>query len=361
MKTGFRGTFVIPWRYTEVDGVTGAPHAALAVGSSWRWAGDAMRVDGPSDLLLLDGAEGEANIRRRAARSVQRLVGAALYSARTLDEVPDEPLLDRGFVVTDGLKSFTVTEISAGSGNAPLLMFLNEMPPAETDLWVVRLINEAPPVNRHLDLAPGVICFARGTMIRTPDGAKPVEDLHEGDQLQTKDDGAQEILWTGRKRMSGARLYAMPHLRPIRIRAGALGDAALGLDVPEDDLLVSPQHRVLVRGAAAEVLFQTPEVLVAAEDLVNDRTITVDYGVREVEYVHLMLERHQVVWANGVETESFHPANTSLDTVAQDQRDRLLAYLPALQDDPYSYGDFARRNLSASEAAILRHELSPRH
>ena len=43
--------------------------------------------------------------------------------------------------------------------------------------------------------------------------------------------------------MTGARLYAMPHLRPIRFRAGALGQGR-----PEDDLLVSPQHRMLVQG-----------------------------------------------------------------------------------------------------------------
>lgn len=356
MKTGFRGAFVISWAQTEVDGVVGAPVGALAVGSTWRWAGQTTRLDGPSDLLLLDGAEGVANLRKRAARSVQRLVGAAVYSARTLEEAPDAPLLDRGFVVTDGLNSYTITEIGAGSGHAPLLMFLNEVPPVETDLWVVRLIDEAPPVSRYTDLAPGVICFAAGTRIATPEGPRPVEALREGDLIETKDDGPQEILWTGRKRMTGARLYAMPHLRPIRVRSGALG-----LDIPDSDLIVSPQHRLLIKGRAAEMLFQTPEVLVAAEDLINDRSVTVVHKLREVTYIHLMLGRHQVVWANGVETESFHPANTALETVSPEQRERLLRCLPALENDPYAYGDFARRNLSSSEAAILQHEFGLRH
>ncbi|ALG89298.1 MULTISPECIES: Hint domain-containing protein [Actibacterium] len=356
MKTGFRGTFVIPWAQTEVDGVLAAPVGALAVGSSWRRTGAATRLDGPADLLLLDGADGEEDSRRRAAKSVHRLVGTALDPARSIHHASDEPLLDRGFVVTDGTHSFTATEISLGAGRAPLLMFINELPPADTDLWIVRQIAETSQPTQHLDKSQGVICFAEGTLIDTPEGPRPVQDLHPGDLLHTKDDGAREILWTGRRRMSGARLYAMPHLRPVRIRHGALGE-----DRPGGDLIVSPQHRLLIKGRAAEVLFQTPEVLVAAEDLLNDRTITIDHTLREVTYIHLMLERHQIVWANGVETESFHPANTSLDAVNPDQRARLLGLLPALKHDPHSYGAFARRNLSNSEAAILQHEGGLRH
>ncbi|MGB8621385.1 MAG: Hint domain-containing protein [Paracoccaceae bacterium] len=356
MKTGFKGTFVIPWSQTEVDGVPAAPLGALAVGSVWRRMGKAMRVDGPADLLLLDGPEGEADTRRRAAHAVHRLVGAALDPGRSLTDMPDAPLMDRGFVVTDGLNSYTATEISTGDGRPPLLMFVDELPPAHAEMWVVREIAETPPVTRHAETPPGVICFAAGTLIDTPDGPRLVEDLAAGDRIQTKDDGVQEVLWTGRRRMSGARLYAMPYLRPVRIRTGALG-----IDRPDGDLIVSPQHRVLVTGPAAELLFRTSEVLVAAEDLINDRSIVHDRTLREVTYVHLMLERHQVVWANGVETESFHPANTALETVSPDQRGALLEQFPAIAHDPFAYGDFARRNLSASEAAILQHEGGLRH
>ena len=115
---------------------------------------------------------------------------------------------------------------------------------------------------------------------------------------------------------------------------------------------------MLVQGAAAQALFNTPEVLVAAEDLLNDHSITVDRVLREVTYVHVLLERHQIVWANGLETESFHPSNTSLETVDAAQRAALLSLLPGLADDPQGYGDHARRNLSGPEAAILRHELA---
>ena len=78
MKTGSSGTFVISWSQTETDGLKAAPLDILAVGASWRWTGVPVRVDGPQEVLRLDGAEGAAETRRRAARIVRRLIGAAV-------------------------------------------------------------------------------------------------------------------------------------------------------------------------------------------------------------------------------------------------------------------------------------------
>jgi hypothetical protein len=356
MKTGLKGTFVIPWSHTEVDGVKNAPLGTLRVGSVWRWNGDATRVDGSSDFLLLGEADGAADFRRRAARSVRRLVGAALDPQRSVCEPLSTPLLDKGFVLTDGQASFTATEIPTAAGKPPLLMFVNQLPPVDVELWVVRQIAETPPVTRHTDQPEGVICFATGTMIDTPNGPRLIEDLHQGDEICTRDNGAQRIVWRGQRYMSGARLYALPHLRPIRVKA-----QALGIDCPQPDLIVSPEHRLLVRGAAAQSLFGTPEVLVAAKDLLNDHSIMVDTALKSVTYVHLMLEQHQVIRANGVDAESFHPANTDIAAVPDAQRAELLACFPQVERDPQSYGGFARRNLSTGEAAILQHEGGFRH
>ena len=92
-------------------------------------------------------------------------------------------------------------------------------------------------------------------------------------------------------------------------------------------------------------------ILVSARDLINNNTILVDLAVREVTYIHLLLPQHQVLWANGVETESFHPASTSLDMLDAADKSRLLALNGRLERDPLSYGSFARRNLSSSEAS----------
>ncbi len=352
MKTGFAGTFVISWSQTEVDGLEAAPLPALAVGAAWAWRGDVVRVDGPHDVLRLDKADGSEALRRRAARMVHRLVGAALDAAPLEPPGTDTaPVLgDNSFVVTDGGKSYTVTLIDVGPGKPPLLMFVDDIPPRNTDLWVVHhTLNTAPGDGMGAG-AGGVICFTPGTLIDTPDGPRLIEELREGDRVSTKDNGAQEVQWIGARRMTGARLFAMPRLRPVRISAGALG-----VQRPDQELLVSPEHRMLVRGAVARDLFNTDEVLVAAKDLINGLTISVDPNVPEVTYVHLLLPRHEILRANGVETESFHPANTALSTLGDGDRARLLDRLPDLEFDPHTYGTYARRNLSTSEAAILRH------
>ncbi|MCP4818938.1 MAG: Hint domain-containing protein, partial [Shimia sp.] len=170
--------------------------------------------------------------------------------------------------------------------------------------WVVHHSMDVLNTRAAGESRSGVICFTPGTVIATPQGPRKIEDLREGDCVQTRDNGAQPVQWIGSRRMTGARLFAMPKLRPIRIRAGALG-----IDRPDQELVVSPDHRMLVRGAAAQALFNSDEVLVAARDLVNGSTVAVDHALREVTYVHLLLPGHEILWANGVESESFHPAS----------------------------------------------------
>ncbi|WRH63556.1 MAG: Hint domain-containing protein [Fuscovulum sp.] len=357
MITGSRGTFVISWTQTEVDGVKGASLDLLSVGAAWRWTGELVRVDGQTDLLLLEGAEGKAEMQKRAARMVRRLIGSAVGKAA--EDRPEEKaeefddLPDQGFIVTDGVQSFALTIIPVPDSGARLVMMMGDVPPANRDLWVVRTSIDRARVAAGGREGGGVICFTPGTRIATPDGPKLIQSLRPGDRVLTKDDGAQEVLWTGSRRMSGARLYAMPHLRPIRFRAGAFGN-----DRPDPDLIVSPAHRMLIKGAAAQTLFGTTEVLVRAEDLLNDTTITVDHVLREVTYIHILLERHNIVFANGVETESFHPSNTALEMIDPAQRDVLMAVMPQVAINPEAYGDYARRNLSASEAALLRHDIA---
>ena len=79
-------------------------------------------------------------------------------------------------------------------------------------------------------------------------------------------------------------------------------------------------------------------------------------NVREVTYIHLLLPSHQILWANGIETESFHPASAALSTLDAEDRRRLLCVEPRLEHEPERYGRFARRKLCGSEAALLMHE-----
>lgn len=347
MQAGYRGTFVISWAQTEIDGAVAAPTEALCVGAIWRWTGRSVRVDGPAELLLLCDSEGEAERRRRAARIVRRLMGAAVAGRNPAALREDEVAPQHGFVVTDGRRSFAVSLIEVPASRARLLMFSGAEPPRDTDLWVVGRTVETPARSAA---SGGVICFTPGTAISTPSGDRPIDTLRPGDLLATRDDGPQEILWTGRRRLTGARLFAMPELRPVRIRAGSIGAGC-----PRSDLVVSPDHRMLVRGSAARALFNADEVLVAARDLVDGAAVKFETRLTEVTYIHLLTERHEVIRANGAETETFHPAASRLDQVEPGQRAALFALMPDLERDPFAYGAFARRNLTAPEAAILRH------
>lgn len=354
MKTGFRGTFVISWSQTELDGLDAAEVDGLRIGAGWSWHGEAIQIDGPGELLRLDIAPEGRDVRKRAARIVRRLVGEAIKKADPVTmslEAEDDPLMDRTFVLTDGQVSFTATLIDVGDGTPPLIMFVDQLPPQGHDLWIVSYRGGGERRGKTGPKTGGVICFTPGTKIATPYGAIPVQDLREGDKILTKDNGPQEICWSGARRMTGARLYTMPELRPIRIRAGAFGIAR-----PDDELLVSPEHRLLVKGAVSRALFNTPEVLVRARDLVNGGSVVQDLHLREVTYVHLLLSSHQVIWANGIETESFHPASAALSALSDTDRGRLLGTLPDIAQDPMTYGAYARRNLSRAEAAIMMHD-----
>ncbi|SDG18976.1 Ig-like domain-containing protein [Alloyangia pacifica] len=191
-------------------------------------------------------------------------------------------------------------------------------------------------------------CFTPGTLIATPQGERLVEDLKVGDRVITRDNGIQEIRWVGRKELTGFELARQPHLRPVLIQKGALGK-----NHPEHDLLVSPNHRVLVANDRTALYFEEREVLAAAKHLTGLE------GVDEVEtmgvaYIHFMFDQHEVVLSNGAWTESFQPGDYTLKGIGDAQRDEIFALFPELEhaEGLQAYGA-ARRSLKRHEAQLL--------
>ncbi|RYH04573.1 Hint domain-containing protein [Salipiger sp. IMCC34102] len=347
MKTGFKGTFVIPWSQTVLDGRRNAPVGSVRAGACWSWTGEALRVDGPNTVLPLGPTQAQTNIHDRAAFMVRRLMGrrgGPRPAAQDMSSTREGPL-GHALSVTDGLTRWDLSLLARRDGTL-LAVVRDAIPPPGVDLWVVRhSLDQAAMPPRH---PSGVICFTPGTAILTRDGPRDVSELREGDWIQTKDNGLAPILWRGARRISGARLRADPDLAPVRLRAGALDSG-----VPDAGLLVSPDHRVVLRGARARAMWNTEEVLVAARDLIDGTTIRREPHQRDLSYIHLMLPRHEIVFANGVETESFHPAHAALGTLSDPDRTRLFAQMPELRQAPEAYGPSARRRLSRAEAAIL--------
>lgn len=188
--------------------------------------------------------------------------------------------------------------------------------------------------------ASSIPCFVAGTLIATPDGERPAEDLMPGDLVLTQDDGPQPLRWIGTRTVAATGKFA-----PIHIRANTFGE--------HRDLLVSPLHRVLIRDNLAEILFGEAEVLVAARDLVNDATVTRREG-GQVEYVHLMFDRHQVIFSEGLETESYLPGPQTCESFEAETIAEICAIFPEI--DPKTgqgYSQAARRTLKRFEADIL--------
>ncbi len=353
-RIGLDGTFVLNAHQILIDSRPADAFAAPQVGQTLAWQGEPTRIDGAQSVLVLGDDAAQNDLRRRVAKIARRRFDLTIATdAPTLGdgEVPSGFDDERLITITDGEEDFVLMPINARNGSETLYLCADGLPVPGVQYRITSVPGEVQSKRLSSDFGGDVICFTKGTRIRTESGTVLVESLSVGDKVQTKDNGFQEIMWIGKRRMSGARLHAIPDLRPVRLRQNAIG-----VDIPDEDLLVSPEHRILVSGERAQALFNQPEVLVTARDLVNDHTVFFDHAVREVTYVHLLFGSHQVIWANGAESESYHPANTTLKTVDASQRESLLELFPNIKRDPYSYGPFARRNLDKSEAAILMGE-----
>lgn len=243
--------------------------------------------------------------------------------------VVDEPIvLPTGESITfnsDG----TVTIESSGEAGSNVFSYTIEDDDGNTDVGFVTLTT--------------VPCFVEATMILTDRGEVAVEDLSPDDNVLTRDNGFQPVRWIG----STTRI-ALGKDAPIRFGAGALGN--------HEQVEFSPNHRVLLTSVQASILFGESEVLIKAKDLVNDTTIRPRADGKPVTYYHLLFDRHEIVRGNGLDSESYHPGQETLDAFDVETREEILRLMPssdALMG--YGYGPTARVSLRSFEAkALLR-------
>ena len=169
-----------------------------------------------------------------------------------------------------------------------------------------------------------VPCFASGTLIETRHGPVPVETLKVADQVLTFDNGHKAIRWIGSRHLSRAQLAANPKLRPIRIRCNALAPG-----YPTRDLIVSPQHRVLVSSVISLRMFDREEVLIPANKLLPLNGVEViGDALGGVVYWHILLDSHEIVWSNGTPTESLLTGPQALKAICPERREEIGAIFP---------------------------------
>ncbi|WP_106745088.1 Hint domain-containing protein [Yoonia maritima] len=189
------------------------------------------------------------------------------------------------------------------------------------------------------DLSGDVVCFGHGTLIETDTGKVAVQDLREGDLVMTMDNGLQPIRWVGSRTVDAVGKFA-----PIVISQGVVGNTR--------ELVLSPQHRVLMQGWQAELMFGELEVLVPAKQLVNGGSIVRREG-GEVTYYHILFDRHEVVYADDAPCESFHPGHVGINGMHEEQSAEIFALFPELEHNLAAFGPTARLAPKASESGLL--------
>jgi hypothetical protein len=214
-------------------------------------------------------------------------------------------------------------------------------------------MNAFPNGARDLDgfdpVSDVLLCFVRGTLIRTPMGEQRVEDLRPGDYVLNADGDAVPLLWRSSRHLDFPELLADPSVRPVCIPRDFLGRG-----MPYRDLWVSPQHRILFRGWESELLFRDREVLVPAKHLVdawNSPSADITAGV---EYFHLFFGRHEILVSNGLESESLYPGDMAVTSFSEADRAEFENIFAAFGPDWLGYGPTARATITGKEAAVLR-------
>ncbi|MFZ3582108.1 Hint domain-containing protein [Loktanella sp. DJP18] len=211
----------------------------------------------------------------------------------------------------DPVTALNVMVIDDGAGNARLIF-------PEGESVVLQGVTPAQMATVQQRYRAGIPCFTQGTMILTPQGERRIDDLAVGDRVVTRDNGPQPIAWIGRRDLGRAELTLNPNLAPVRISAGAFGN-----DRP---LLVSPQHGVLLQNAARETLVRATHLA-----RMSGGRVRIARGARQIRYIHLMFDAHQIILSNGLWTESFYPGKHALAMMQGPELAELLALFPALR------------------------------
>lgn len=198
---------------------------------------------------------------------------------------------------------------------------------------------EQLPFGALLQAPPPVPCYVAGTRISVPGGWRDVADLRPGDLVETRDNGAQPVLWAGTRRVAGTGTFA-----PVAFAPGTLGNTRL--------LLVSPQHRILLTDWRISLWFGTEEVLAAALHLVDGAEVR-RVERAELSYVHLLLERHEVLNAEGAGAESLHLGPYTVGHLLGPSRREVEALFPELAGWRQHGFRTARRCLSGWEARMI--------
>ncbi|SLN55870.1 hypothetical protein AQS8620_02462 [Aquimixticola soesokkakensis] len=291
----FSGSSVIDQRLTQavtLDGVTYTPNAET---TRWKFPAP-VNVENEYEVTLYDGAG-----------TAYRMVGVSITTGYTTKVVG--------------------------------VMFDGAQPPAGTVLHYIQGVSTYAGSGQSLVIPTAAVCFLAGTLIETPTGPVAIEDLQAGMLVQTLGKGAQPIRWIGRSTVCG-----LGTLAPVRFAAGAIGN--------NRDLFLSPNHRVLLQSPLAELNYGESDVLVPAKALVNGTTVA-RVPQRRADYLHLMLDSHEMVFCEGIASESLFSGDIALGVLCAEALAEIQAIFPQLHTHPMRFGHLGLTMSQAQHLARL--------
>ncbi len=229
---------------------------------------------------------------------------------------------------SDGETYFMTSYVFSGNTDNQVpdaVLWLNGVPPNGTILTVASESN--PTGSNAPEYANIVTCFCKGTYIQTPSGPTLVEGLKKGDLVCTQDGNSARIHHVYRREISSVELKKNPKLKPVKISAGSLG-----LGLPTHDLWVSRQHRMLISSSIAFHMFGVNDVLIPAIKLTQLPGIDIDTHITKVEYFHVLLADHEIIFAEGAPTESLYLGEETLKSMTPDGQKEITTIFPELAD-----------------------------
>ncbi|MGJ8545142.1 MAG: Hint domain-containing protein [Sulfitobacter sp.] len=340
MAVYYRYTNAIFGTQSTVNGSAHNYSYAPTTNANWSYSGQATEFT----VAEKDGAiYFNGDVDNEEIESKQQ-IGGQWEQVIEIDGTARQNVYDYTFTVKSGGSTWRVAvidvdlnnndTISGSTENGYYLIFPDGLPPANVNLRVTGVVDNSTEL-LHTDLGAQVVCFASGMMIDTPHGPVAVENLFEGDLVETREFGPQPVRWVG-----STSVTATGDLAPIVISAGVFDNS--------EDLIVSPQHAILITGWRAQLIFGEDEILVRAVDLLRHEGVYRRPGGM-VTYHHILLDKHATLCSAGQWSESLYPGDMTLQTVNPAVRDELLALFP----QHFNYGPKAARCARKYEAQLL--------
>ena len=313
--------------------------------------GDDWRYTGSDTYFVVQEEDGASNFNGDPTNeqvSAQEQFGGVGEQTVDIDGCDRQLIWDYTFTVSQTVGGVTTTwqvavidvdlnndnDLNDTGEDGYFLVLPDGLPPADTNLSIGGIVANTD-FTPHTALARYVVCFAEGTLIDTKDGPRPIETLEDGDMIETRDGGLQPLRWSG-----CTTVVATGDLAPIVVTTGTFGNT--------EDLIVSPQHSILITGWRAELFYGEDKVLVRAVDLLgHDGVYRRPGGV--VNYWHILFDAHHVVKTAGIWSESLYPGEITMNAIGPKSRDEIHKIF----DNIAAYGPKAAPCIRKYEAAVM--------